>query len=553
MRVCFSLPLLLFLSSVVLSAQTITTEPLAQSAYCAGETITVNYTLTGAVNPGNAFILQLSNPDGGFDDGFQNLGSIISTQSGAITTPAGWDVPAGAQYRLRVIASNPRVDGSDNGSDIAIDHYPNLGHQVRSGTIAYFDLYRGPQTGRHYYAFPGDIISLDAGSSNARHYWWNFGVGIGASPEQTGARSTTVSYSTPGAKNVLLLGYSENALCQVQKSFVINVLPTQPVLPADVRIIQTDETLNSSMSSNVWVCPGGVCRISREGIWNDAPLRIYVEAGGSVIGEDAHLDKVIIYMRSGSSIGPFKHIEGAIVQEPGASIVKGDNGESMRGGIKVLPGLTFDYSNVPPNGCPSLAPYTVQIKPDTRSIHTPEQDENSNAEYWLHNGGMLTSTGNGNTYYVEAGGRLVVNGVDSKIYVKDGGTVDVQQGSGHRIFYETKATLLNTGNDPILLPSSGITYTGQVSSVDVDATVGGSSSLVQIRPNPIRSRAEVRVDGSLGEINRVEVYDYVGRKAYEVEGVGVSVVLEMGSYPRGVYHVRVVTRGGVVSSRIVLE
>src|SRR5690606_2755807 len=61
---------------VVASMQTgIAIDPLSFSMMCRGESISVGYTATGSFVAGNVFILQLSDKDGSFDEGFRNLAS----------------------------------------------------------------------------------------------------------------------------------------------------------------------------------------------------------------------------------------------------------------------------------------------------------------------------------------------------------------------------------------------------------------------------------------------------------------------------------------------
>src|SRR5690606_30537518 len=106
----------------------------------------------------------------------------------------------------------------------------------------------------------------------------------------------------------------------------------------------------------IWVCPGGVCRISSR---FDSPMTtVYVEGGGSVIAESG-AGKLVVYMKSGASFSGQENKNFIFVHETGAGIPEAQPERSLE--RVLLPSLTFDYSNVPPGGCPSLAPYTVQI------------------------------------------------------------------------------------------------------------------------------------------------------------------------------------------------
>ena len=531
MRLFLPALVLLIVISTLVQAQAITTDPLAQNAYCAGDVITVDYTLTGAVNPGNAFILQLSNRAGRFDSGFQNVGSVVSGQSGSINFEVPSVLPGSSSYRFRVISSNPRVNGSDNGSDIAIDRAPNA-------NVAYDDAIFNVGAGKPH-AFVGEPIQFKANGK----VWWNFGIGVGAVPEQTSAINPVVSYATPGIKNIRLLSYSPNARCEDASDLTLTVLPLNPVLPADVHIVQGEEVfdINNPAPQYIWVCPGGICRIEHGG----KNEMIFVEGGGSLESRSALGS--LIYVKEAGSVSTLHHFNGRLVYEEGAGYV------SLPWSVKKVDDMVFDYTDVPPNGCPSLAPYTVQIKPDVRGIHIAEDDNNSAAEYWIHENGVLTSRGNGNVYYIESGGELRVQGADSKIYVKEGGMVNVEQGSGHRIFYESEGSIVNAGDGAILLPSSGITFISQVSSVERETGSAIEQGRLSMSPNPSTGTVELRVDEVGGRVERVEVYDMRGRKAYEVDVRDERVEISLDGYPAGVYHVRAITSEGVVTGRLVIQ
>ncbi len=99
----------------------ISTSAIATLNYCAGSTLSVTYTTNANANAGNVYTAQLSNAYGSFASP-TTIGSVSATAPTAIscTIPA---VPTkGTYYRIRVVSSNPVVNGTDNGSNIGI--YP---------------------------------------------------------------------------------------------------------------------------------------------------------------------------------------------------------------------------------------------------------------------------------------------------------------------------------------------------------------------------------------------------------------------------------------------
>lgn len=115
------------------SAQTITTLPVAAS-FCSCDPVTVSYTSSGAVfNPGNIFLVQLSNAAGNFA-GATNIGNLPSTAtSGSIACTIPCNTPYGTGYRIRVISNSPFIIGSDNGSNITINPSPQVTIALTNG------------------------------------------------------------------------------------------------------------------------------------------------------------------------------------------------------------------------------------------------------------------------------------------------------------------------------------------------------------------------------------------------------------------------------------
>jgi len=101
----------------------VTTGTIFGSPFCAGNSISVPYTISGAYTSGNNFKAQLSNASGSFASPV-NIGTLNSTAAGTIsaTIPAG--TLAGTGYRIRVISSSPAVIGTDNGINLVVNVLP---------------------------------------------------------------------------------------------------------------------------------------------------------------------------------------------------------------------------------------------------------------------------------------------------------------------------------------------------------------------------------------------------------------------------------------------
>jgi hypothetical protein len=125
----------------------LTSEPVTQE-YCQGSAIEVPYTVTGAWAPGNVFTAQLSDASGSFAAPVA-IGSTVSGSSGTISGVIPSNTPAGAGYRVRVVASAPVFEGAANALDLAVLGAPSAGADAEvtlcknTGTYVLLDLLEG--------------------------------------------------------------------------------------------------------------------------------------------------------------------------------------------------------------------------------------------------------------------------------------------------------------------------------------------------------------------------------------------------------------------------
>ena len=111
-------------------SQTISTPTISVAAsgtICAGSNVSFTYATVGTYTTGNVFTVQLSNPGGSFAASPVNLGTVAATQATATTTvtrTATYAMPfnsaSSSLYRVRVISSNPAINGTDNGYGFTI-------------------------------------------------------------------------------------------------------------------------------------------------------------------------------------------------------------------------------------------------------------------------------------------------------------------------------------------------------------------------------------------------------------------------------------------------
>lgn len=106
-----------------LTTGTISSAPVYVSA-SQGQNISVPFTLTGTMWPGNTVTAQLSDANGSFASPV-TIGTLATTSSGVINAviPAG--TSTGSGYRIRVVSSNYAITAANNGVDLSITKIEN--------------------------------------------------------------------------------------------------------------------------------------------------------------------------------------------------------------------------------------------------------------------------------------------------------------------------------------------------------------------------------------------------------------------------------------------
>ena len=135
------------------STATIST-PTISASHCYGNAvnITVPYSITGTFNSGNIFTAQLSDAYGSFSSP-QTIGTLTSTSASSINAIIPATVTPGDFYRIRVISSNPPLNGNDNGNNILIDAIPII--TVNSGAICSGTSFTIVPSGASTYTYSG--------------------------------------------------------------------------------------------------------------------------------------------------------------------------------------------------------------------------------------------------------------------------------------------------------------------------------------------------------------------------------------------------------------
>ena len=115
---------------------------------CAGSTLTLPYIVSNSFGAGNVFYAQLSDLNGNFSNP-SIIGSNASTVSGSISITIPPNVPIGIGYRMRIVSTNPWMEGHDNSFNISIS-------SLKLTSPAYFN-----QVNISCYGFANGIINTN--------------------------------------------------------------------------------------------------------------------------------------------------------------------------------------------------------------------------------------------------------------------------------------------------------------------------------------------------------------------------------------------------------
>ena len=117
----------LTISGTVGNTASVATNSITTQNWCYNSAISLSvpFTVTGTMNPGNIYTAELSDASGSFASPTV-IGTLNSTGTGAqsilCTVPAG--TPAGNGYRIRVNSSSPASTGTDNGTNLVMHDLP---------------------------------------------------------------------------------------------------------------------------------------------------------------------------------------------------------------------------------------------------------------------------------------------------------------------------------------------------------------------------------------------------------------------------------------------
>jgi hypothetical protein len=207
--------------------------------FCAGQQVTVPFTVNGEFGSNNIFTAQLSDGNGQFSNPV-SIGTLTGKNSGSINATIPTGTFAGTGYRMRVVASSPVSTSTPNAADITINRLPVLGGITGDAVTC---------TGLKQYS-----IQSEAGVT----YTW--AVSGGGTLTQTG-NTASVTWNTAGTHTLSVTpanscGNGEGQIIQVLVfDSAPSIIPT--VTASSNWLYASPGTLDDKVYNYQWYVNGG--------------------------------------------------------------------------------------------------------------------------------------------------------------------------------------------------------------------------------------------------------------------------------------------------------
>jgi hypothetical protein len=157
----------------------ITTGTITGSPFCAGNAVSIPYTIANTFISGNTFTAQLSNSTGSFTSPV-TIGTLSSTSAGTISGTIPALTSTGTGYRIRVVSNTPSMTGTDNGTNLSV----NSNTIVTPGT-----------TGASGCIGTASTLTASGATSGYVYKWYD--ASMGGNVLKTGTNNSDNTFITP--------------------------------------------------------------------------------------------------------------------------------------------------------------------------------------------------------------------------------------------------------------------------------------------------------------------------------------------------------------------
>ncbi len=331
------------MDSIQLNAS-ITTLSVSPLSVCPGDSVDIQFSITGPFRWNNVFTAELSDATGSFATPV-SMGTLAGNTPVTLRLAIPFGTPAGTQYRIRMNGSLPSVVlGTDNGQDIDVQGAPVAPTPSNNGPIC-----------------PGDTLILSSNVSGNLFYW-------------SGPNGFTSSVNNPQIQNVNSTHAGIYTL--MYKSGICFSAPGTTTVLFNVPVAIT-------ASSNSPICAGTAMNLSAPAIGNAPTYQWTGPSGQSLTGQIANVPAAFL---------PYSGAWTLIVTENGCNL-GADTIQVLVNPIPLAPVITWNgtvLSSSYPTGNQWYFNGNSLTGANTQTL-TPTQSGAYHIEYTDSNGCRVTS------------------------------------------------------------------------------------------------------------------------------------------------------------------
>lgn len=497
---------------------------------CSNPPITVTYVANGPFTAGNTFTAQLSDEWGNFGSPV-NIGSVSSTSSGNITCNIPGATPNGL-YRIRVVASQPNIIGTDNGFDLPIELGPPDNTLLSTDTL---------------FLCAGDSVHIfSPQESGVSYQWWfNSATIAGATnPQYWASQEGLYHFSASNScgnvtSNIVELVHVVAPVASVTASGPLTFCPGGNVSLSTPNVVGSSYqwydggNVIAGATSNVFVA-------STEGNYS---LQVNNDCGWSI---SSPYDVVLLPLpvASISAFGPTTICAGGAVQllsdnDPNSTYQWYLDGMIIAGATDTLWSATDAgvYTLDVTNSCGTLTSNGITVTIAT--VPTSAITVNDSLPMCVGDSALLSSGSTGATQYQ---------------WMLDGSNIFGATSAWH---------YANTpGNYQLNATNSCGADTSQILVVAHDSSciIGIDNTFllrqIQLYPNPSNGLIYLEFDGAMIDDMSVSVLDVRGKVVWESNEVqwdnNTQIMLNVEGVPAGVYLLKMQVGNAVGVQRIVI-
>lgn len=439
---------------------------LGTTSLCQGGSLTIDFSNGGgSYNANNVFTAQLSNASGSFASPV-SLGTLSGTAGGTINGNIATGQALGSGYRIRIVASNPAIAGSDNGTNLSVNARPTSAQATITNTGA-LTFCQGGSTS----------LSVPA-TAGLSYQWYLNNTAI------SGATASTYIATAAGTYYADVITAAGCSRSSATKTVNVNALPAATLSPSSTQTVCAGQSVSFQANTGSgftykWYKDGVLINAATNSAYTASAAGNYsvqVTNATSCSNTSAAVSLVVNPLPSVQITpgGPTSFCAGSAVtlQASGASTYVWSNtipGSS----ITATTAGSYTVTGTDANGCQATsAPITVTVNSLPPASVTPSAPQTLCSGQTL---ALQANTGTGLSYQWLSGGVPISGATNISYTAASAGNYSVQVTNAAGCGAASQVTVVTAGNCGPAITALSTTSLCQGGSVAITFTNGGGS------------------------------------------------------------------------------